>query len=57
MRDLSRKIDERRPQQPLPPIVLNMQQPARLRAADHDGPSLGRAAGGGFPPVCHGWRG
>jgi hypothetical protein len=26
MRDLSRKIDEKRPQQPMPPIVLNMQQ-------------------------------
>ncbi len=56
MRDLSRKIDERRPQQPLPPIVLNMQQPAALRAAYHDGPALGRTAGGGLAPVCDGWH-
>ena len=28
MRDLSRKIDERRPQQQMPPIVLTMQQPS-----------------------------
>ncbi len=41
MKDLSRKVDERKaPQQPLPPIVVNMQQPGPARGGGSQRPIM-----------------